>query len=382
MLKYDKRNQYNLIVEAQKLMFLMQRDALVRNQILTAILNEWAPNKEAFNELIEDPKFKKNENLVMDTLFYMDTIGDKPDEFVFFNYFAYSVKKMDINKFLENPYIKNIKFDNNFELNNNNIKLKVEYFKEYEAQLSNTSKRERNLTVKPQIGYFDKKVEFPVLLENDEAWMSITPSEINTMEHHLEHMKGNVIVFGLGLGYFAYMSAIKDSVDSITIIEANKDIIDIFNNNIFNQIDDKIKEKINIIHGDAKEVFLNKEYMDSFNSCFVDIWKNAIDGAPLYTYFKENEKELKIKPRYWLEEDIILHYQDDLMAYITYTILKDIHSNKSDKEAYLKAIKTRFFVDKIDKYFKKNKCIIRDKNDIYSLIFDNNIMKKIFKLSN
>lgn len=380
MLKYDKKNQFNLLMEAQRIVALRQQDALVKQKILDAIMNGWTPNEELFNEMIKDPNFNGNKDLIMDTILYMDLIGE-PDKFIFYNYFAYCTKKMDANKYLENPYLKNIKFNKNFMLNHNNIQLKTDYFEKYEIQQSNINKRERNYISKPSIGYFDRPVEFPALLEDGDAWMTITPSEINTMEHHLEYMKGNVIVFGLGLGYFAYMSAIKDNVDSVTVIESNKDIIDIFNNNILNQMDDNIKSKISIIHNDAKEVFLEKDYMNSFDSCFIDIWKNSMDGAPLYSYFKENEKGLKIKPRYWIEEDIIIQYQSALMHYIIYILVKDLQDSKSSNEAYLMTAESNFFVGKIEKYFKKNKYIIRNERDICNLVFDNNIMNKILKLS-
>lgn len=106
-----------------------------------------------------------------------------------------------------------------------------------------------------------------------------------------------------------------------------------------------------------------------------------MDGAPLYSYFKENENKLKIKPRYWIEDDILLHYQYDLMAYITYIILKDMHQSKEEKKVYYSIIKRRPFINKIEKYFKKNNYVINNKKDIQNLVFNTNVMNKILKLS-
>lgn len=380
MLKYDKKNQFNLMMEAQRLIKLRQQESLIKQNITDAILRGWTPDENQFKEMFEDPHFNGDEGVIMDTLLYIDLIGEINRE-VFFNYFAYTNKKIDVNGFLNNPYIKNIKFDKNFFLNKNNIALTTSCFDKYEIQQLDTCKMDSNYTVKPSLGFFNEKVHFPILTENDEVWMSITPSEINTMENHINNMKGKVLVFGLGLGYFAYMTALKDNVESVTIIELNKDIIDIFEENILVQMDDKLKSKINIIHDDAKNIFLDKEYMDSFDSCFIDIWMNTIDGAPLYSYFKENEKKLKIKPKYWIEDDILLMYKYDLIAYISYIILKDVNESKEYKETYYSVLKCRPFMNKIEKYFKKNNHVINSKKDIYNLVFNTNIMNKILKLS-
>ena len=380
MLKYDKKNQFNLVIEAQRLLEIREQEALIKQRMTDAILHGWTPDENIFKEFLEDPNFKGDEGMIMDTILYIDLIGD-PDKYIFYNYFAYRNKKIDVNEFLNNPYIKNIKFDKSFLLNKNNIELTTSHFNKYELQQLNTSKMDSNYIVKPNLGFFDKEVSFPILTENNEVWMSITPSEINTMENHIAKMNGKVLVFGLGLGYFAYMSALKDNIESVTVIELNKDIIHIFNENILVQMDDKVKSKINIIHGDAKNIFLDKDYINSFDSCFIDIWMNSMDGAPLYSYFKENENKLKIKPRYWIEDDILLHYQYDLMAYITYIILKDMHQSKEEKKVYYSIIKRRPFINKIEKYFKKNNYVINSKKDIQNLVFNTNVMNKILKLS-
>ena len=49
--------------------------------------------------------------------------------------------------------------------------------------------------------------------------MSIIPNEIETMKEAIETVKGNVLVYGLGLGYFPYMISLKNDVNKITIIE-------------------------------------------------------------------------------------------------------------------------------------------------------------------
>lgn len=382
MLKYDKKNINSLINTIQELISIREYDIEIKASLLELVYNGWTPNEDVFKEMLQDPMFLGDEQFTMQMATYLYTQGyaqEEIDETIFFNYYFNCIKKMDVNEFKENPFIKNIHFDKGIISNKNNVEFKINYFDKYELQQINTLKRERNCTAKPILGYFNEKVEFPQLCENGETWMSITPSEINTMKTPLKHMKGNVLVFGLGLGYFPYMSALKDTVTSVTIVELNNDIIEIFDKNILPQISPEIASKIKVINADAKEIFLDKEFIKNFDTCFIDIWKNSQDGALLYAYFKEHEKIHKIKPYYWIEDDIILQYQDDLISYICYIFLNGIY-DKENKQAYYSTVKSRVFINKIENYFSKNKYIIKDKSDIYNLIFDSNIMRKIMKL--
>ena len=85
-----------------------------------------------------------------------------------------------------------------------------------------------NVFMHAEAGFFDDKVNFPVLLENGEVWMSLVMSEIESMEEPLRLARGKVITYGLGLGYYAFMAAQKETVDSVTIVEMNPSIIKIF----------------------------------------------------------------------------------------------------------------------------------------------------------
>ena len=60
---------------------------------------------------------------------------------------------------------------------------------------------------------------FPALLENDRIWMTITPNEIETMKEPVDGAFGNVLTYGLGLGYYAYMVSEKENVETVTIVD-------------------------------------------------------------------------------------------------------------------------------------------------------------------
>ena len=52
--------------------------------------------------------------------------------------------------------------------------------------------------------------------------MSLKPNEIETMEQPIENANGNILVYGLGLGYFAFMASQKNSVKKYNEYNINK----------------------------------------------------------------------------------------------------------------------------------------------------------------
>ena len=118
------------------------------------------------------------------------------------------------------------------------------------------------------------------------------------MKKSISEATGNVLTYGLGLGYYAYMVSMKDNVESVTIVEKDKGIIDLFTRYILPQF--KNKSKIKIINDDAFNYFKKDIYYDYV---FVDIWHDPSDGIDLYLKFKNLEKD-NIKYSYWIEDTL------------------------------------------------------------------------------
>ncbi|MFA7019984.1 MAG: hypothetical protein WC215_00275 [Bacilli bacterium] len=161
-----------------------------------------------------------------------------------------------------------------------------------------------NFEEKTRLGFFEENFSFPVIMENDRVWMSVTPHEIETMEPAIEASRGVVVVMGLGLGYFPFMIAQKEGVKKVVIFEKDKDIIVLFSSFLLPQFPNN--EKITVVQADA---LLN------FNEClansnpdyvFIDIWQSVDDGLPLFVKFKEKEKEFPAtRFSYWIEKSLI-----------------------------------------------------------------------------
>ena len=132
--------------------------------------------------------------------------------------------------------------------------------------------------------------------------MSITPNEVNTMEEDINNSFGNILVVGLGLGYFPYMSHLKKDVLSIDIIEIDKDIISLFKNEILDQFE--YKSKINIINSDVYDYFSSND-LSKYDYIYIDIWHDVSDGMKHYLRLKEYEKKYpNVKFRYWIYDTI------------------------------------------------------------------------------
>ena len=226
----------------------------------------------------------------------LDIGSNRHDLDLAMRYLKEGIRKLNKEDYINNPYYKNIKVKENKV---GNWEFKYERYKPYEAFIYNDLIVKDNFVEIPRVGYFEEEFEYLAVLENNNEWMLITPNEINTMQSVIDEVKGDVVAFGLGLGYFAYMASIKDDVNSVTIVERDENVIKLFEENILPCFSNK--EKIKIVRSDAFEFAKD---MEGYDYAFVDLWHDVSDGVDLYLKMRSMEKE-KIKYRYWIEESLL-----------------------------------------------------------------------------
>lgn len=157
-----------------------------------------------------------------------------------------------------------------------------------------------------EIGFFDGRVPFPVLLENGNVWMSVVMSEIESMEEPIAAAHGKVITYGLGLGYYAFMAAEKPDVDLVTVVEMNPKVISLFKEKLLPQFPHK--EKIRIIEADALK-FIEKQKDGEYQEAFSDFWGGVTDGLELYLKFMPKTARFqKTRHDYWIETCFLEYY--------------------------------------------------------------------------
>lgn len=212
------------------------------------------------------------------------------------------VEHLNKEDIMNNPYLRDIKIPksqvNNVSLGRkriipaNTICLYKEKTRDLDTFMSTDS-------------YFicDQPLRFPGLVEGNTkaSWMSVEPSEMASFEAFIEEAEGNVCLCGCGLGYVAYMLSLKENVKSITIVEINADIIEMFKTVVLPQF--KNKDKITVVEGDAIE-YLQTHNLSGFDYVNVDIWRDILDMLPLYLpclVIESAYKDKNVKFSYWLE---------------------------------------------------------------------------------
>lgn len=270
------------------------------NDLILRILSYYLNDHECD---IDSEQIKKvmecgvNEELAYKLLFL--SYFEIEDKYFIDMYFKNIFKSLKASDYNNNPYYKNISFDYK---KNGTWEIKKASYKPYELFVCNDFKYEDG-KVLPQLGFFNETFSFLAVYNNDRLWMSITPNEINTMEKPISKAFGNVLTFGLGLGYFAYMCSLKENVETITIVEKDKDVIDLFTKYILPQFE--FKNKIKIINIDAYDFLNNQMNQKEYDYVFVDIYHDASDGKETYLRFKPFEKRFtNTKFDYWIFETI------------------------------------------------------------------------------
>lgn len=210
-------------------------------------------------------------------------------------YIKEMIYELDTKKYTENPYYKNIKLNN---INKEKWSLKYLHYEPYELFVCNDLRKTEDGRIIPSIGFFKETYNYPCILENNREWMLITPNEIETMSRPIEECFGSVLTYGLGLGYFAYMASLKDNVKYVTIVEKDKEVIELFETYILPQFENK--DKIKIINIDA---YIYAKSKPKYDYVFIDIWHDVSDGKNAYLEFKKLEVP-EVKYSYWIENTI------------------------------------------------------------------------------
>ena len=199
----------------------------------------------------------------------------------------YDSLKYDSKILTDNPYYKNIKLDN---IHYGNVKYEKTTIKKRTLMSMNFHQPlGKYMFHYHPLGYFDTNVDLPALKEGDKVWMSPAVSEIKSMQTGIDKGHGKCLTMGLGIGVLPYLWLLKDEVESVTIIEFNKDIINLFDTYIRPQF--KISKKLKIIHGDAFDYY-REDFLNQFDYIYIDFWESTEDGLDSYIRLMEKNIDM------------------------------------------------------------------------------------------
>ena len=290
---------------------------------------------EMVDVLTEGGEISRKEALVaiLSELFGLDfSVGE--DRAIIMDYLTPSVRILDGEKYRNDPYYKNIKIDN---IREGEWEFKLEHYPPYRGVIAADIEIHDDFTEIPPLGFFTEGFDFPAVLEGGNEWMTLTPVDLDTSVEAIAAARGRVVTFGLGLGYYTYMVSEKSNVESITVVERSEDIIRLFKKYILPQFPNK--QKVNIVCSDAF-LYAEKEMpKEKFDVAFVDTWRDASDGEPMYVKMKALEK---LSPNtqfiYWIENFLISRHRALKLESIT------------DKEDSGSADAPKSYAELIDEY--------------------------------
>lgn len=208
-------------------------------------------------------------------------------------------KRLDPKDYTSDPFLRNVRPTPYKE---GDVRLAYREYKAHQGFVYDEIRtKEKNHLERTPFGYFDKDFPFLAIQKGERTWMSVIPHEINTMKEPLARMHGKVLILGLGLGYFAYMSLLKEDVSEIAVIENDPKVIALFNSHILPFFPKG--KKFEIVEGDAFE-YLKGDI--AFESCFADLWHMPEDGLPLYLKLRKiEERKPETSFSYWIEASML-----------------------------------------------------------------------------
>lgn len=226
------------------------------------------------------------------------------DRILWESYAPYMLHHLDEADFINDPYYKAVSINNGKTAGE--WELKEDILPPYSAFVCNDPLCLPDGRVIPQIGFFDTKFRFLSVLQNGREWMTLMPNELVTQRAPIKKAAGRVATYGLGLGYFAFMCALKDEVESVTVIERDESVITLFKEMLLPQFVNP--HKIQIVCADAFDYAKNEASKAAFDYIFADIWHDPSDGVDAYKKFKSLEHLCpNTKFDYWIEDTLKLY---------------------------------------------------------------------------
>ena len=204
------------MTDTNRIKFERLKETFINNFKVTRMYAEYLERypeiitADMINALTEDGSISKEEAIValLSEIFALD-FDNKDDRVIIRDYLTPSIRILDAKKYENDPYYKKIKLD---EIKDGSWEIKKESYLPYRGVICHDMILSDGYREVPPLGFFTEEFSFPAILENGNEWMTLTPVDLDTCEDAIKEAHGKVVTFGLGLGYYAYMAAMKEEV--------------------------------------------------------------------------------------------------------------------------------------------------------------------------
>ncbi len=276
--------------------------------------------------------------------------------------------KYDVKRLTHNPYYKNIKLD---DVHTDTVWYEKNLIKKRTLMSMNFHKSlGKYLFHYHPIGYFESDVYLPALKESeDKVWMSPAISEIESMNDGIQNGHGKCMTMGLGIGVLPYLWLLKEEVESVTIVEFNSDVINLFEKYIRPQF--PRDKKLEIIHGNGLDYY-NEGFLNQFDYVYVDFWESNEDGLEYYTKLMEKKVDYK-NIDFWIEDSMLSD-----VKYIVAPYLNILYQGKSIGD-YISSLEglDKTIAKKTNRYFKSRNDVITTDEELLHLIHSREVIREI-----
>ena len=283
------RNECNRIL-LERLSFVLQMDSLCTGDSLQELMQLGIGQEEAMAAVL------------------LSRMGLDPEENlgkeIYRGYLPKMLKQGSPEEVEKDPFVQAV---GNLEFRQGNKRLAMDTLEPYQLFIRNDFEIDGEGRVLPQLGFYDRPIRFPVLLENERSWMSAEPNEIATLRPLAEKAHGKVVMLGLGLGYYAFHALLSKKVRSVTVVERDQEIISLFEKVLLPHF--PRKEAVSIVKADAFSFVRNELPKLGADTVLVDLWKHAGDGMELYSRMKQMEFSGP-EWQYWIEKTIKYYLEE------------------------------------------------------------------------
>lgn len=214
----------------------------------------------------------------------------------------------------------------------------------------------------------DRDFEAIYLYQDDEDWMMDAPSEAFTNDPYAAKAHGNIITFGLGIGYFLFMACRNPKVTHITVVERSQAVIDMFRKNILPQFNTSIP--ITFICADAFSLW-HKEYLEQFDYIYADIWQSSDDGlACIHKFLQQYEPPFQ-DTDFWIEDSCF-----EVMWTLSFLHFEELATGKKIQTAP----HLQHYMKQIRSYYKTIPDTITEIDVLKHLMYDNKTIRHILHM--
>lgn len=238
----------------------------------------------------------------------LDVENNPRDRYLSTAYLRSGIRRLDPQEYRMNPYYRQIRIP---EAHFGNWKLTIEKYKPYEAFVCDEIRTDEELKEIHRSDFSIRNFHSRQSWRTGRSGWLLNLNEIETQRQPIARAAGQIVAFGLGMGYYAFMVSEKPEVKTLTIVERDENVIALFREHILPQFPKK--EKIDIVRQDAFEFATNCMSDGYYDHAFVDLWHDVSDGYPLYKQMKALEKN---SPNtlfsYWIEDSLLSHLRWEL----------------------------------------------------------------------